>query len=305
MGDLSSVSELIRDPAAAASPTGAQGFRACRYHSQDGLELYYRDYGDPGSERIPVLCLPGLTRNSKDFHDLALHLAPTRRVLAPDYRGRGLSARDPDWRNYRPETYIGDLLDLLAVADAPRVITVGTSMGGLLSLGLAVFRPTCLAGAVLNDIGPDVNPVGYQRILDYISTDRPQPDWDAAVAYTRELFPNVSMETEAEWRDLADSTYRLGEDGLLHYDWDVALAKTLTESQARFPDLWAVFRALEDRPALALRGALSDVLTEATFDRMAEVKPDLLRATVPNVGHVPALDEKEAILALDDFFARI
>jgi pimeloyl-ACP methyl ester carboxylesterase len=303
MNDVTRVSELARAPAAPSA--AASGFRARRYRAQDGLELYYRDYGDPDSRRLPVLCLPGLTRNSKDFHDLALHLAPTRRVLAPDYRGRGLSARDPDWRNYRPETYIGDILDLLAVADAPRVVAVGTSMGGLLSLGLAIFRPTCLAGVVLNDIGPDVNPVGYQRIIDYISVDRPQPDWAAAITYTKELFPNLSMETEAEWQDLAESTYRLGEDGLLHYDWDVALTKALTASQARFPDLCAVFRALEDRPALALRGALSDVLTEATFDKMAKVKPDLLRATIPNVGHVPALDEKEAILALDDFFARI
>jgi len=304
MNDLGHVSAAVQDPVA-ASPSGSPGFRACRYRSQDGLDLYYREYGDPASEQIPVLCLSGLTRNSKDFHDIALHLAPTRRVLTVDYRGRGMSARDPDWRNYRPETYIGDILDLMVVADAPRVVVIGTSMGGLLARGLAIFRPGCLAGAVLNDIGPDVNPVGYQRILDYISADRPQPDWPAAIAYTRELFPSVSMETEAEWRNLAESTFRLGDDGLLHYDWDVALTRALTASQARFPDLWAVFRSLGNRPALAIRGALSDVLTEATFERMAEVNPRLLRATVPKVGHVPALNEKEAILALDDFFARV
>jgi Predicted hydrolases or acyltransferases (alpha/beta hydrolase superfamily) len=106
-----------------------------------------------------------------------------------DYRGRGRSARDPDWRNYRPETYISDIFDLLAVADAPKIVAVGTSMGGLLTMGLAAYRPTCLAGAVLNDIGPDVDPEGYRRILAYIGADRPHPDYDAAIADMRELFP--------------------------------------------------------------------------------------------------------------------
>src|SRR5262249_571120 len=139
-----------------------EGFRACYYRSQDGLKLYYREYGDAAAdeERLPVLCLPGLTRNSRDFHDLALRLAPQRRVPAPGHRGRGKSAWDPDWRNYRPEMYLSDVFDLLAVADAPRVVVVGTSMGGLLAIGLTAYRPTCLAGVVLNDIGPELKPEG-------------------------------------------------------------------------------------------------------------------------------------------------
>ena len=221
-----------------------------------GFELYYREYGrdhhTDGSERIPVLCLPGLTRNSRDFHDFALRLAPQRRVLAMDYRGRGRSARDPDWRNYRPETYISDIFDLLAVADAPKIVAVGTSMGGLLTMGLAAYRPTCLAGAVLNDIGPDVDPEGYRRILAYIGADRPHPDYDAAIADMRELFPSLSFQTEAAWQRLAEGTYRRGDDGLLHFDWDIALARALGASQARYPDLWPMFRGLGKRPVLAL-----------------------------------------------------
>ena len=249
--------------AGAAIAFDGQGYRERRFHAQDGLELYYREYGDQrrGSERIPVLCLPGLTRNSRDFHDFALRLAPRRRVLAMDYRGRGLSARDPDWRNYRPETYISDIFDLLAVADAPKIVAVGTSMGGLLTMGLAAYRPTCLAGAVLNDIGPDVDPEGYRRILTYIGADRPHPDYDAAIADMRELFPSLSFQTEAAWQRLAEGTYRRGDDGLLHFDWDIALARALGASQARYPDLWPMFRGLGKRPVLALRGGVSDVLS--------------------------------------------
>jgi pimeloyl-ACP methyl ester carboxylesterase len=295
--------------AGAAIAFDGQGYRERRFHAQDGIELYYREYGPDqhtqGSERIPVLCLPGLTRNSRDFHDFALRLAPRRRVLAMDYRGRGLSARDPDWRNYRPETYISDIFDLLAVADAPKIVAVGTSMGGLLTMGLAAYRPTCLAGAVLNDIGPDVDPEGYRRILTYIGADRPHPDYDAAIADMRELFPSLSFQTEAAWQRLAEGTYRRGDDGLLHFDWDIALARALGASQARYPDLWPMFRGLGKRPVLALRGGVSDVLSQTTFDRMAREKPDLLHAVISGVGHVPALDEKESILALDDFFARI
>jgi pimeloyl-ACP methyl ester carboxylesterase len=295
--------------AAAAIAFDGQGYRERRFHAQDGLELYYREYGPDhhadGAERIPVLCLPGLTRNSRDFHDFGLRLAPQRRVLAMDYRGRGRSARDPDWRNYRPETYISDIFDLLAVADAPKIVAVGTSMGGLLTMGLAAYRPTCLAGAVLNDIGPDVDPEGYRRILAYIGADRPHPDYDTAIADMRELFPSLSFQTEAAWQRLAEGTYRRGDDGLLHFDWDIALARALAAGQARYPDLWPMFRGLGQRPVLALRGAVSDVLSQATFDRMAEEKPDLLCAVIPGVGHVPALDEKESLLALDDYFARI
>ena len=292
-------------PAAAARAADAPGFRERRFRSQDGLELYYREYGDPRAPATPVLCLPGLTRNSKDFHDLALRLASHRRVLAPDYRGRGMSAHDPDWRNYRPETYIADTLDLLTVADANRVVVIGTSMGGLLAMGLAAFRPTCLAGAVLNDIGPEVAEPGYGRIVNYIAVDRPQRDWAGAIADMKEMFPALSLKTEAQWQRVAEGTYRRGKDGLLHFDWDVALARGIQASQARFPDLWPMFRAFGERPVLALRGGRSDVLSEATFERMGREKPDLLRAVVPDVGHVPALDEKEATIALDDFFTRV
>jgi pimeloyl-ACP methyl ester carboxylesterase len=272
--------------------------------SQDGINLYYREYGATADGRLPVLCLTGLVRNSKDFHELATRLAPDRRVLVPDYRGRGRSGRDPDWRNYRPETYIGDALDLLTIADVDRVVIIGTSLGGLLAMGIAALRPNCLAGVILNDIGPEIAPGGYQRIMAYVSADRPQPDWSSAIADMKQLFPGFPSQSPEQWQQLAEGTYRLGQDGMLHFDWDVAVSRGLKASQDRFPDLWPLYRALGSRPVLALRGALSDVLSEDTFDRMAREKPDLWRAVVPDVGHVPVLDEKEARIAIDEFFAR-
>ena len=286
-----------------SEPAIDSGFRECVFHSQDDLALYWRDYGDVASARTPLLCLGGLTRNSKDFHVLALSLCGERRVLAPDYRGRGRSARDSDWRNYRPETYLSDILDLLTVAGVHRVVVLGTSMGGLLALGLAAFRPTLLAGVILNDVGPEIAGHGYQRILDYVGIDRPVADWDGAIAVLKGMFPTLSLDTPAKSLRMADASYRRGDDGMLHFDWDVALARGLGPKGGQLPDLWALYRAIGPRPMLAIRGGLSDVLSEATFERMAQAKPDLRRAVVPNVGHVPALDEPEAATAIHEFIA--
>ena len=279
-------------------------FRERRLTAQDGLSLYYRDYGDPLSPRLPMLCLTGLTRNSADFADLADRHADERRILCLDYRGRGRSAYDRDWRNYDPRVYVGDIAHLIAANDLHRLVVVGTSMGGVLTMALAVMKPTVLAAAVLNDIGPDVVAGGLTRIFDYIGKDQPQPDWPSAVAYLRRLLPRLSIRTDEGWLKMAHATYRQGEDGLLHFDWDVNLAKPLLAQRSEVPDLWPFFRALRPVPTLALRGAISDVLSVETFERMALAKPDLLRVTVPASGHAPTFNEPEAAAAIDDFIRR-
>jgi len=287
--------------------TAANGadFREGHLASQDGLQLYYRDYGDRLAERTPVLCLTGLTRNSKDYHALASRLAETRRVICPDYRGRGRSAYDPQWRNYVPPTYINDIRHLLAGLNVHSVVVVGTSLGAFLAMGMAAAMPTLLAGAVLNDAGPDLNPDGLKRIVGYIGEDRPQRDWDAAAATLRELFPTLSIKTEEGWRDFARQTYREGDDGLLHFDWDTNLAKPLINGGTDMPDLWRLFHALRNVPVLALRGELSDVLSAETFARMAEEMPDLTQVVVHGTGHAPTMAEPEVVEALDAFFAAI
>ncbi len=279
-------------------------FRERRLTLQDGLRLYFRDYGDPLSPRWPLLCLSGLVRNSADFADVAERHAGERRVLAPDYRGRGRSDYDGDWRHYDPFVYVNDLAHLIAATGLQRVIVLGTSLGAALAMGLAVMKPTAIGAIVLNDFGPEVIPEGLDRILDYVGTDHPQPDWPSAARYLRALLPNLSIRTEEGWLKLARGTFREGTDGLLHVDWDVNLARPLARLSGAAPDLWPYFHALGRLPVLALRGALSDVLSDETFARMALAKPDLLRVTVPDAGHAPTLNEPAAAAAVDDFIRR-
>jgi pimeloyl-ACP methyl ester carboxylesterase len=276
-----------------------------RYLSaQDGLALYYRDYGDGRSPQIPLLCLTGLTRNSQDFADLAERFAGSRRVICPDYRGRGRSAYDADWRNYDPMTYLNDIGHILMANDIHRFVVIGTSLGGLLAMGLAVTRPTAIAAAVINDIGPDVDPGGLARIIAFIGADRPQPNWPSAVAMLRHSLPRLAIKDAPWWERFARATYREGKDGLLHFDWDIALVEPLRRSRGQIQDLWPIFRALGDTPTLVVRGAISDVLTEDGLSRMIAAKPDLAAVTVPGIGHTPTLDEPEIRGVLDDFIAR-
>jgi pimeloyl-ACP methyl ester carboxylesterase len=272
--------------------------------AQDGLRLYYRDYGSPRSPLLPALCLTGVTRNSRDFEPFAARIAGRRRVLSPDYRGRGRSAYDPDWRKYQGATYLNDVLHLLAATGVERCVVIGTSLGGILAMALCAIRPTVVAGVVLNDIGPDVASAGLARITDFVGTNRPQPDWETAERFIRTALKHLPIKDEATWRNLARGTFREGEDGMLHFDWDVALVKGMLQDRASVPDLWPLFRATRAVPTLVLRGEASDVLSEEGLARMVAERPDLLHVTVRDAGHVPALTEPESRQALDDFLAR-
>lgn len=279
-------------------------YRERTLSAQDGLQLYYRDYGGAKKDGTALLCLTGLTRNSKDYHDFALRFAGKRRVLSPDYRGRGRSERDGDWKNYTPQSYIGDIRHLLAAADCHRVVVVGTSLGAILAMGLSVVIPGVLAGAILNDAGPELDPAGIARILDYVGDESTFADWDAATRRVQELFPSLSIDSEAGWLEFATRTFREGDDGALHYDWDPGIARQLG-GQKKLPDLWPLYRALRPMPVLALRGETSDVLSVETFERMGEDMPNLTRVTVPGVGHVPTLAEPVARTAIDEFLKNL
>lgn len=279
-------------------------FRERRVTSQDNLALYLRDYGDPLSSDPPVLCLGGLTRNSKDFHALATRFAPDRRVICPDYRGRGQSEYDREWRNYVPVTYIDDVFHVLSALNIHKVIVIGTSLGGLLAMGLATRMPSAIAGVVLNDIGPEIEAQGLSAIIEYIRADRPQPDLEAAAKLLKQMLPNLSRRDHRIWRKMAENTFRTGTDGLLHFDWDPSIVRPFL-SNPEIPDLWPFFSALKKVPTLAIRGEISDLLTAGCFDRMAQAKPDLIRITVPDTGHAPTLDEPEVQEPLDDFIASI
>ncbi len=226
--------------------------------------------------------------------------------MPADLRGRGLSQHDPDFRNYHPGTYVGDLALLLRHAGVERVVLLGTSLGGILAMLIAATSPQALAGAILNDVGPEVAQEGLQRISSYVGRHAPVASWAEAAAQMRSMY-GVAMPdaTDADWMAFARRSYS-EVDGVprLAVDPGVGEAVRAAPSGAA-PDLWPVYAALAPVPTLAIRGELSDVLSEATFERMAREKPDLERLTVARRGHPPLLDELESVAAIDDFLARL
>ncbi|MCE2841313.1 MAG: alpha/beta fold hydrolase [Novosphingobium sp.] len=274
--------------------------------SRDGLQLHYRDY--PGrADRPPVLCLPGLTRNARDFEELAQRLAGEWRVICVELRGRGDSAYAKDSATYNPLQYLEDLGELFDQAGLTRVVAIGTSLGGLLTMLLAATAPQRLAGALLNDIGPEVNPEGIERIRNYVGQARNFPTWMHAARALAEsqgpTFPNASL---TDWLAMAKRCMVVGSNGRIHFDYDMKIAEPFAQADgASNVDMWPAFEALAGRPVTLLRGALSDVLTPATFKQMAKRLPEAETVTVPKVGHAPTLSEPAAMAAINQLLARI
>ncbi len=271
---------------------------------QDGLSLYYREYGAQHTTTIPILCLHGLTRNARDFEDIACHLGKTHRVIVPDMRGRGKSGYDPDYKNYQIPTYIGDVLDLLTAAGIHKIIIIGTSMGGLIAMGLAITRPTILAGVILNDVGPEIDPAGLARIAQYAGNMKPVKSWEDAARQTMELNATVFPEFgPADWMAFARRTFREGPDGIPLPDYDPHIGTAMREStEAVAPEhLWVMFTALSCAPLLAFRGELSDILSSSTFEKMQKKIPAMKAVIVKNRGHAPLLNEVPCKQAIDNF----
>jgi pimeloyl-ACP methyl ester carboxylesterase len=278
------------------------------YRSRDGLQLYYRDYaGDAG--KVPVLCLHGLTRNSRDFAALAAHIAPTRRVIVPDHRGRGRSQYDPHWLNYHPGTYVDDMWTLLQELSIERVIVVGTSLGGLMATLMAAMRPQMLAGVVLNDIGPEIDPTGAARIQSYAGRLPPVRNWDDAAAQMKMTFGLAMPEfSEQQWLAFARLSFDEGADGVPRLAADPKIGdaiRSIPVPPGAAQAMWLAFGQLRKIPALALRGAHSDLLSAATFERMQREVPSLVAVTVPNRGHAPQLDEPDSTRAIDAFLSEL
>jgi pimeloyl-ACP methyl ester carboxylesterase len=276
------------------------------YRARDGLKLYYRDYpGDP--TRAPVLCLHGLTRNSRDFEALALRIAPGRRVITPDFRGRGKSQYDSMWMNYHPMTYVDDVWALLREVGADPVVVIGTSLGGLVAMLMAAVRAQTFAGVVLNDIGPELDPVGATRIAGYAGRFPPPRSWDEAIGQMQVAFGAAFPDFNAQrWRDFAALTYVEDSAGTPRLEADPKIGdalRAIPPPPGATEGMWLAFGALRNTPTLAIRGELSDLLSVATFDRMQREHPGLQRVTVTNRGHVPQLDEPQSLAALQSFLA--
>jgi pimeloyl-ACP methyl ester carboxylesterase len=273
---------------------------AHRIRARDGLELAALDWaGDPA--RTPVLCLHGLTRSALDFRALAARQAGRRRVLALDLAGHGDSARAPDPARYGFEAALRDVLDAMAALHAPRAVVVGTSLGGLLGMAMAVVRPGALRGLVLNDIGPRMEPAGMEFVRGFVGTDPALPTIDDAVLHLQRVLPPMSMPDAAAWRRFAAATYARGEDGLFHPRWDMRIASLIDQGAAAMPPLWGFYGALADRPAMLVWGEASHLLSRETMLRMRREKRDLAYVSVPGVGHTPTLEEPEVARALDAF----
>jgi len=251
-----------------------------------------------------VLCLPGVTRNSKDFAQLAARLSRGRRVICPDYRGRGKSEYDKDWRNYQPATYVNDIRHLLIACGVHRAHVIGTSLGGILAMVMAIAMPGVVASAVLNDIGPVVDMTGLAPIVAYMKDDPAFPDLDAAAAHIRNVFPDLPARSNEDWLTIARNTYREEPGRGLVHDWDNAIVNRFGEALGTTATFWPQFGALRRVPVLAVRGALSTILSEETFRKMAEYMPAMARVVVADCGHPPALNEPNALEAIDAQLAR-
>ncbi|MGI9237980.1 MAG: alpha/beta fold hydrolase [Woeseiaceae bacterium] len=275
------------------------------FESSDGLRLYYRDFGreNPGT---PIVCLPGLTRNSRDFEDLAVYLSDRRRVFTTDLRGRGFSDYDPDWRNYHPGTYVQDTWMLLDTLGIKQVIVIGTSLGALCAMAMSAQSPERIAGVVMNDIGPEINPDGLARVQEYTGRVPPVSSWDEAASQAKEIYgewlPGLS---EDDWQKMAWRGYRENDQGIPQLDIDANIGEAVRNVGPQKGDPWALYDSLKDIPVLLLWGLMSDILTEDIVDKMKARKEDLEIAEVPNRGHVPLLDEPECLAAIDKFLLQV
>ena len=276
----------------------------------DGLRLHVRCYGRRSASALPLVCLPGLARTEADFEPLARALASDaarpRRVIALDYRGRGRSEYDKDPANYNFQVELADVLAVIAALDAAHAIFVATSRGGILAMLLAAIRPAVIAGCVLNDIGPVIEPKGLIRIKGYVGK-LPQPrSFEDAAEILRRLFSAQFPELGPEaWLASARRTFR-EDNGRLVPTYDVNLAKTLegVEFDKPLPPLWPQFEALANAPLMVIRGANSDILSAETVEAMRARRPALEAIEVPDQGHAPLLAEPEIIARIAGFAAR-
>lgn len=285
-----------------------QAYQDKNWTSADGLSLYYRDYAGPESYAgPPVICMHGLTRNSRDFAELAEHLSKDRRVLVLEMRGRGQSDYAPDPSTYNPVQYVADVELLLAQQGIERFIAIGTSMGGLMTMMLAANKPGRIAAVVMNDIGPKVERAGIERISGYVGQGRSYPTWlHAARSISNahgEAFPDYDLD---EWLEMAKRTMVVSQNGRISYDYDMAIAEPFKEPGGAAPaDLWPAFDALKGVPMVLTRGELSDLLSPETVAKMRKINPAMTIVTVPRVGHAPMLNEPESREAIDALLAKV
>jgi pimeloyl-ACP methyl ester carboxylesterase len=272
--------------------------------SKDGVRLHYRDY--PGrKDRPPIICIPGLTRNARDFASVAERLSGDWRVICVDLRGRGDSGFAKDPMTYAPLTYVQDLEALLAELKLKKFAVFGTSLGGILTMLLAASGPGRITGALINDIGPDIETTGMNRIRSFVGRSQSWPTWVHAARGISDAqghcYPGYDL---SQWIAFAKRTCRLTAQGRVVFDYDMKIAEPMKVPSEAI-DLWPLYQALGDVPVTILRGALSDLLSEATGKKMARLLSGAKLVSVPGVGHAPMLDEPASAKAIYALLRRI
>ncbi len=276
------------------------------WQSPDGLELYFRDYA---GDKLPVLCLHGLTRNSRDFEGLAPFVAGKgHRVIVPDMRGRGQSAYADDSATYAVPTYIVDVMALLEQEGVDRFVSIGTSMGGLMTMLIAQVAPQRLAGALINDIGPVVDPRGIDKIKTYLGKGGSFPTWMHAARSLEEVHGAAHPDFDTnDWIAMAKRSMTLCNNGRIAFDYDMKISDPFNEvdDNAVPPDLWPGFEALAGKPLVLVRGEVSEILSADTLAEMQKRAPDADTVIVPHAGHAPTLDEPEVRSAIEALLASV
>ena len=276
------------------------------WYSAEGLRLHYRDYAGP-RDKPPILCIPGLTRNARDFEPVADRYAGEWRVISIELRGRGMSDNDPEPSRYTPHYYVADilkLLDQLGIADA---VFFGTSLGAICTMLLASTDADRIAGAMLNDIGPEIDQSGIDRIGGYVGREITFDSWDQAATVlaerNREVFPKWGP---GEWDRFTRRIMRETPEGL-RFEYDMRIAESFRDAtEGPNGANWHLYEALAGRPVLILRGALSDLLSAKIAEEMVgRLKEDAELVVVPDAGHAPSLEEREAQDAMDRLLARV
>lgn len=286
------------------------GFQSHFISARDGLKLHAREYGPAVGAALPALCLPGLARTSADFHTLALALSTDpkrpRRVVSLDYRGRGLSEHDRNWRNYDIKVELDDVLQVMAALGLHEAVFIGTSRGGLITMAMAPVRPTCIRGVVLNDIGPVIDAQGLIRIRGYVGKMPSPRSWSEAADILRHLFgPQFPALGDEDWLGYARRTWGETAGGFKPL-YDTALMKPLEalDLEAPPPVLWPLFDGLAHAPMLVLRGEHSDLLSEATLKEMGDRRAGVETFTVAGQGHAPLLETRDVIQKIARLCAR-